>query len=161
MYLLHIPTSSLDEYGFRCPAPTHPELEASDAVRVPQVRALPGPYLPTGPSGFLQIPHHWRHPCLRLAVPSVRARRGLLAFFPCLANHLLETKHAGHTSGRRGVYTPRPPTPPDIRVRIRRFMKYNLVSDAMWLIAPTLALRSIHLSWLFPASSKVAMLLDC
>ena len=70
------------------PWPGYPATLAFYPVSVRRVRVLP--------PGFLQIPPHGGHPCPRLAVPVIAARRGLLSpgYMTCLAHH-----HEGGKSG--------------------------------------------------------------
>ena len=101
--LLRLRAAALVLFGRHCPMPAHPALHAS-------LRS----FCPSGPGFALRLPLHITSrscSCLRLVVrrTNVHRRLSLPSHRPCRA-------YIG-IGGRKRP----PPTPPDMRVRIRRF----------------------------------------
>ena len=99
-------------------APRH---DASHAIRVPRVRILPSASFRSHLTmGTLAV---------RLGVPVIKASKGLApsSHFPVGFRLPVDSarqgaaRHAWRTSGRREGYPSRPPTPPCVRFRTRRF----------------------------------------
>ena len=99
-------------------APRH---DASHAIRVPRVRILPSASFRSHLTmGTLAV---------RLGVPVIKASKGLApsSHFPVGFRLPVDSarqgaaRHAWRTLGRREGYPSRPPTPPCVRFRTRRF----------------------------------------
>ena len=80
IYLSDLRYHASDSFGLRFVWQTHPHDIASSASCSSGQRFT---------AGFLQIPPHGGHPCLKLALPTIKARSGLTPYSlrPCRAHH--------------------------------------------------------------------------